>query len=88
MDHDTPEHHHGGEGRPVSAVEPTQPDHEYANHQSQLALTKAQIQVSKIGRFVWEEIENWLLQEDFSDIKRTVDTRNHHVIAKKKGSVA
>lgn len=33
--------------------------------------------------YSWEEIESWLLQEEFSDIRRTVDSRNHHVIARK-----
>lgn len=31
----------------------------------------------------WDEIEGWLIRAGFTDIKRTVDTRNHHVIAKK-----
>jgi 2-polyprenyl-3-methyl-5-hydroxy-6-metoxy-1,4-benzoquinol methylase len=31
----------------------------------------------------WEEIEGWLLREGFTDIRRTVDHRNHHVIARK-----
>lgn len=35
--------------------------------------------------YSWEEIEGWLLQEGFRDIRRTVDSRNHHVIARKAG---
>jgi SAM-dependent methyltransferase len=33
--------------------------------------------------YTWEEIERWLVLEHFKDIKRTVDTRNHHVVARK-----
>jgi SAM-dependent methyltransferase len=33
--------------------------------------------------YSWEEIENWLLLENFVDVKRTVDNRNHHVIVRK-----
>ena len=33
--------------------------------------------------YSWEEIEGWLLRENFSEIKRTVENRNHHVIARK-----
>jgi len=29
----------------------------------------------------WEEIEGWLIEENFHNIKRTVDNRNHHIIA-------
>ena len=32
----------------------------------------------------WEELEEWLLESGFEDIQRTVDTRNHHVIAIKR----
>ncbi len=33
--------------------------------------------------YSWEEVESWLLLEGFSNIKRTVDMRNLHVIAYK-----
>ncbi len=33
--------------------------------------------------YSWEEIEGWLLLEGFGDIRRTVDNRNHHVIARR-----
>lgn len=32
--------------------------------------------------YSWVEIETWLLDAGFTDIKRTVDTRNHHVVAR------
>lgn len=34
--------------------------------------------------YSWREIEGWLLGAGFEDIKRTVDTRNHHIIAQRK----
>lgn len=34
----------------------------------------------------WEEIESWLLSSKFEAISRNPDERNHHVIARKKGS--
>lgn len=33
--------------------------------------------------YSWEEIEGWLVEENFREIKRTVDNRNHHIIARK-----
>jgi SAM-dependent methyltransferase len=33
--------------------------------------------------YPWEEVEGWLLETGFQNMKRTVDTRNHHVIAQK-----
>lgn len=34
--------------------------------------------------YSWEEIEGWLIKENFKDIKRTVpEARNHHVVARK-----
>lgn len=33
--------------------------------------------------YSWEELEGWLVGDGFVDIKRTVDTRNHHVIARR-----
>ncbi|MDD5680369.1 MAG: class I SAM-dependent methyltransferase [Candidatus Omnitrophica bacterium] len=37
--------------------------------------------INDLYRF--EEIENWLLSEGFCDIRRTVETRNHHIVARK-----
>jgi len=33
--------------------------------------------------FSWKELEDWLINEGFVDIKRTINSRNHHIIAKK-----
>ncbi len=33
--------------------------------------------------YTWEEVEGWLLEAGFHSIQRTIDTRNHHVIAQK-----
>ena len=33
--------------------------------------------------YSWEEIEGWLLMEGFVDVKRTVDSRNIHLIARR-----
>jgi len=33
--------------------------------------------------YSWEELESWLIGDGFVDIKRTLDTRNHHVIARR-----
>jgi 2-polyprenyl-3-methyl-5-hydroxy-6-metoxy-1,4-benzoquinol methylase len=33
--------------------------------------------------YTFEEIERWLLMDGFIDIKRTVDTRNNHIIARR-----
>ena len=33
--------------------------------------------------YSWVELESWLVQDGFVDIKRTVDTRNHFIIARK-----
>lgn len=33
--------------------------------------------------YSWHEIETWLLSEGFTDIQRTVESRNHHVMARK-----
>ena len=33
--------------------------------------------------YSWEEIESWLVRDGFVDIRRTVDTRNHHVVARR-----
>jgi SAM-dependent methyltransferase len=33
--------------------------------------------------YSWGEIESWLIRDGFVDITRTVDTRNHHVIARR-----
>ena len=58
VDHDRHQHHHGGEGRPVPLVEPTQPDHVHPTHQGQLALAKAQIQLTEIGCVFREKGKN------------------------------
>jgi 2-polyprenyl-3-methyl-5-hydroxy-6-metoxy-1,4-benzoquinol methylase len=34
--------------------------------------------------YTFEEIQGWLIQAGFEDIRRTVDDRNHHVIARRK----
>lgn len=36
--------------------------------------------------YSWPEIESWLLRDGFVDVRRTVDTRNHHVIARRPGA--
>jgi SAM-dependent methyltransferase len=33
--------------------------------------------------YSWPEIESWLVRDGFVDVRRTVDTRNHHVIARR-----
>jgi len=33
--------------------------------------------------YSWEEIQSWLIRDGFVDIRRTVDTRNHHVIGRR-----
>ena len=33
--------------------------------------------------YSWVEIETWLLDAGFVDIKRTIDTRNHHLVARR-----
>ena len=38
--------------------------------------------------YSWQEIESWLLRDGFVDIRRTVDTRNHHVIARRPEAAA
>jgi 2-polyprenyl-3-methyl-5-hydroxy-6-metoxy-1,4-benzoquinol methylase len=34
--------------------------------------------------YSWEEVEGWLLLQNFEEIKRTAENRNHHVIARKR----
>ena len=34
--------------------------------------------------YTFEELQGWLLGEGFENIARTVDTRNHHIIARLK----
>lgn len=35
--------------------------------------------------YTFEELESWLLAAGFTDIRRTVETRNHHIMAKRLG---
>ena len=33
--------------------------------------------------YSWQEIEGWLLEQGFGKIQRTLDSRNHHVVAQR-----